>query len=92
MEPIDPQTIDPDETYTVRFGRTRVFGSDDGGGTFEDLGEDPATHELEMTGRQLLKFRAGGGNFTPRDERVLVDDDGGITVRETIVPPDDLAA
>jgi streptomycin 6-kinase len=92
MEPIDPQTIDPDETYTVRFGRTQVFESDDGGATFEDLGEDSATRELEMTGRQLLQWRAGEGQFTPRDERVLVDDDGGITVRESIVPPDELAA
>ncbi len=88
METLDPHSIDPDHVYTVRFGRTRVFESDDGGGSFEDLGEDSAAHELEMTGRQLLEFRAGGGSYSPRDERVLVGADGEITVRESIVPPE----
>jgi hypothetical protein len=73
----------------VRFGRTQTFASHDAGATFEDLREDPAVRELGMTGRQLLAARSGRVDFnTPRDERVLVDDEGGITVRETIVPPE----
>jgi hypothetical protein len=48
--------IDPDQTYTVRFGRSQVFESDDGGATFEDLGEEPVTHELGVTGRQILEW------------------------------------
>lgn len=78
--------IDPDKTYTVRFGRSTVFESDDGGASFEEVGED-CPHELEMTGAQLLDVRAGQLKaFTPHDERILVEEDGTIVRRESIRP------
>ena len=79
-------TIDPDKTYTVRFGRSTVFESDDGGASFEEVGED-CPHELEMTGAQVLAARAGTLEaFTPRDERILVEEDGTIVRRESAIP------
>ena len=40
-----------------------------------------------MTGAQLLDVRAGQLKaFTPRDERILVEEDGTIVRRESIRP------
>ncbi len=48
---------------------------------------DGTAHEVELNTEQALKLAAGRAiAYSPRDERVLVDDAGRITFRESGVP------
>jgi len=49
--------------------------------------EDGSIHETEITPAQALDLGAGEAiAYTPRDEQILVNDDGTITRRESAVP------
>ncbi len=56
--------------------------------------QDGTTHEIEMTTGQLLDVNAGKPvAYFPRDERILIDEDGTITRHESAIPqqPDEAA-
>jgi len=53
---------------------------------------DGTIHETEITTEQALDLGAGAPiAYFPHDERVLVDDDGTITTRNSALPLDNAA-
>jgi len=55
--------------------------------TLRSTNPDGTKNETEITAEQA--FDLGAGNpiaYFPRDERVLIDDDGTITHRESAIP------
>lgn len=55
--------------------------------TFRSVGQDGTVHEVKITGPQALDLGAGKPiAYTLRDERILIDEDGTITTRESAVP------
>jgi len=55
--------------------------------TFRSSNPDGTINQIELTGDQALDLGAGKPiAYFPRDERVLVADDGQITYRESAIP------
>jgi len=55
--------------------------------TLRMIMRDGTIRETELTAAQALDLGAGQPiSYFPRDERLLIDDDGTITVRESAIP------
>ena len=55
--------------------------------TLRSKNPDGTINEIELTPEQALDLGAGKAiAYAPRDERVLVDDDGEIIHRESAIP------
>jgi hypothetical protein len=55
--------------------------------TFRSVGQDGTIREIEITASQAMDTMQGRGfAYCPRDERILVDEDGRIVRRESVIP------
>jgi hypothetical protein len=84
-KPAAPKTIEREGSVPARATVDGMETTDTF--TFRSTEQDGTIREIELTPEQALDLGAGKAiAYTPRDERIVVDDDGTITYREDARP------